>query len=416
MKINNSLKSIVDNSFELFLKNFDKQFNENIELVFYGASKDLAQLLESLDILLKKKIKIAYIIDDQAQGEFNSIYHLNEAVYKPDGWVEPNQRTIKVTSSDLFFNKIFESKKFKIITTSDANKNKYSQKLISFGLKPQIDFFDYKEFATLIPFIKENKTHIWRADMMLTEKCTLNCTFCNMYMPHFKKPKHRDLNEIKSDLDKFFILVDYISLFHLVGGEPLMYPKVNDVIDYVGSKYRDKIGRLLITTNGTLTPKEKTIDLIKKYKLWVSVSDYTNEIKYERRLKDTVNLLKENNVAHMVRKDISWNDFGHPEIIKFSKEEDVKRHFKKCTAPYKGINKGRYYFCHLNTSANLAGLVPENKNDFCELDEVDNLNLIKHDLGFLEKGYATFCKNCNGCNTGINLPVGPGKQGLRENI
>jgi len=416
MKTHNSLKSIVDNNFKLFLNNFDKQFSKSNELVFYGASKDLAQLLESLDILLKKKIKISYFIDDQTEGEFNSIYDLNEAVYKPDGWIEPNQRNIKVTSSELFFNEIFETKKFKIITTSDANKNKYFQKLISYGLKPQIDFFDYKEFVTLIPFIKENITHIWRADIMLTEKCTLNCTFCNMYMPHFKKPKHRDLNEIKSDLDKFFSLVDYISLFHLVGGEPLMYPNVNEVIDYVGRKYRDKVGRLLITTNGTLTPKENTINLIKKYKLWVSVSDYTSEIKYERRLKDTVNLLKKNNVAHLVRKDISWNDFGHPEIIKFSNEEDVKNHFQKCTAPYKGINNGRYYFCHLNTSANLAGLVPENKNDFCELNEIDNLGLIKHDLGFLEKGYATFCKNCNGCNTGINLPVGPGKQGLRDNI
>ena len=74
------------------------------------------------------------------------------------------------------------------------------------------------------------KKHIWRADIMLTEKCTLNCTFCNMYMPHFKQAKHRDLEEIKDDFDKFFSLTDYVSIFHLVGGEPLMYPQVNEVI------------------------------------------------------------------------------------------------------------------------------------------------------------------------------------------
>ena len=34
-----------------------------------------------------------------------------------------------------------------------------------------------------------------------------------MYMLHFKNAKHRNLNEIKSDLDKFFTLIDYISIF-----------------------------------------------------------------------------------------------------------------------------------------------------------------------------------------------------------
>ena len=60
MKTNNSLKSIVDNSFKLFLNNFNKQFNEGNELVFYGASKDLAQLLESWIFYLKNKNFLCY--------------------------------------------------------------------------------------------------------------------------------------------------------------------------------------------------------------------------------------------------------------------------------------------------------------------------------------------------------------------
>ena len=305
-------------------------------------------------------------------------------------------------------------KNYKIVTSSDAKKNNYIKKLESLGYVKNIDFCDYKEFVSLVPYLQHKKTHIWRADIMLTEKCTLNCTFCNMYMPHFKQAKHRDLEEIKDDFDKFFSLTDYVSIFHLVGGEPLMYPQVNEVIEYVGKNYRDKIGRLLLTTNGTLTPKDKTIELIIKYRLLVSISDYTKQIKYKRRLDNLVDILKTHNVTHFVREDISWNDFGHPEVEKFSKEQEVIEHFKKCTAPYKGINKGKYYFCHLNTSANLAGIVPYNDNDFCDLDKVSKLELLEHDLGFLKLGYATFCKNCNGCNTGIEIPVGPGVQGIRK--
>lgn len=400
-------------NFSEFYENFKTKWTGSPDVVFYGASKDFVLLIESLDILLTKKLNISFIIDDYKTGFIDNIYNLNDAVYQPDGKVIPCKRKIKIVKSEEFFSNNKYNKSFKIITTSDANKNRYFQKLIDYGYKAQEDFFDYKEVASLLPLIKDNKTHIWRADIMLTEKCTLNCTFCNMYMPHFKNAKHRDLDEIKNDLDKFFNLIDYISIFHLVGGEPLMYPFVNEVIEYVGKKYRKKIGRLILTTNGTLTPKSETIKLFSKYNLLISISDYTDEVNYKRRINNLLENLKKNKITYTIRKDINWNDFGHPEVVKFPLEEEVKKHFKKCTAPYKGINKGRYYFCHLNTSANLAGLIPDNKNDYCDLDKINNLGLIEHDLGFLKLGYATFCKNCNGCNTGIEIPVGPGKQGIR---
>ena len=71
------------------------------------------------------------------------------------------------------------------------------------------------------------------------------------------------------------------------------------------------------------------------------------------------------------------------------------------------------YFCHLNTSSVLAEIHPENENDFVYLDKISSEDLIKFDLGYTDLGYVTFCNNCNGCNTGIKIPVTPKKQGLR---
>ena len=385
--------------------------------IFYGASKDFVQLIETLDIILDENLKIDLVIDDFVSGDFNSLYEVNSTSYKPDGYITENKRKISITNSLEFFNKCKNLKNYKFVISTDSKKNLYQDKLISLGLTKNIDFCDYKVYAALLPYYINNKVHIWRADIMLTEKCTLNCTFCNMYMPHFKEAKHRSLESIKSDLDLFFKTIDYVSIFHLVGGEPFMYPYVYEAIEHVGKNYRNKIGRLLITTNGTLTPKENTMQLLKKYKVLVSISDYTDEIRYNRRLENTVNLLKENKIEHFVRKDISWNDFGHPEIEKFKETEEVKKHFQKCTAPYKGLNNGKYFYCHLNTSANLAGIIPDNSNDYIYLDKLENReDILKHDLGFLPLGYATFCKNCNGCNTGIEIPVGPGKQGVRNKL
>ena len=55
----------------------------------------------------------------------------------------------------------------------------------------------------------------------------------------------------------------------------------------------------------------------------------------------------------------------------------------------------------------------ENENDFVYLDKISSEDLIKFDLGYTDLGYVTFCNNCNGCNTGIKIPVTPKKQGLR---
>ena len=64
-------------------------------------------------------------------------------------------------------------------------------------------------------------------------------------MPHFVSPDHRDLETIKSDIDLFFNKVDYVSVFHLVGGEPFLYPHIEDVIRYVLLNYITKIGMVL---------------------------------------------------------------------------------------------------------------------------------------------------------------------------
>jgi hypothetical protein len=48
------------------------------------------------------------------------------------------------------------------------------------------------------------------------------------------------------------------------------------------------------------------------------------------------------------------------------------------------------------------------------LDSVSPEDLIKFDLGYTDLGYITFCDNCNGCNTGIKVPVSYEKQGLRD--
>ncbi len=405
MKYNNRL-----HNFDDFFKNWSTEDTYYL----YGASKDAVQFIETFDNLLpeKNKIKIDLIIDDYIDKEkvYESIYDINPASYKPDNYVKKNNRkSIKVKNlNDV------NLKENKIIITSDANYNKIKKGLEILDLKENINFCNYKKIAAIWPFKISNLVHLWRTDILLTERCTLNCTYCNMYMPHYKKAKDRSLDQIKKDFEDYFKVVDFVSIFHLVGGEPLLYKYLNEVIDLIGTKYRNKIGRLLLTSNGTLVPKPETIKLFKKYNLLISLSDYTDGINYKRRYDQMIEKLKVNKIEFFERKNIEWNDFGDPNKVIFNNELELIKHFDSCTAPYRGLNSSKYYYCHLNTSAILSELHEENDNDFIHLNENTNKEeILKFDIGFLKKGYATFCSKCNGCNTGIDAPVSFKDQGLR---
>jgi hypothetical protein len=236
-----------------------------------------------------------------------------------------------------------------------------------------------------------------------------------MFMPHFVSPNHRDLEIIKSDIDLFFNKVDYVSVFHLVGGEPFLYPHIEDVIRYVLLNYITKIDKLIITTNGTVQPKQSTLDLLKNSDIILSVSDYTDKLEnIKSKVLKVIEVYKSQNINHYVRTEIEWYDFGDLRIKNNLETDRLTKHFDSCTAPFRGLNDGKFYYCHLNTSAVLTKLFPLNDNDYVGLKDVSKEDLIKFDLGYTDLGYITFCDNCNGCNTGIKVPVSYEKQGLRD--
>ena len=236
-----------------------------------------------------------------------------------------------------------------------------------------------------------------------------------MFIPHFESPNHRELDSIITDVDLFFNSVDYVSIFHLVGGEPFLYPNIENVISHILKNYIKKIDKFIITTNGTIIPKNTTIEILKTNDVILSISDYSDKLqKLKSKITKNIEIYKSNNIKHYVRNEIEWYDFGDLRIKKFMKPDALIKHFDSCTAPFRGLNDGKFYYCHLNTSAVLTKAFPLNQNDYVKMDTVSKEDLIKFDLGFTDLGYITFCDNCNGCNTGIKIPVSYEKQGLRE--
>lgn len=394
------------------LHNFDKFISDwdlETEYVLFGASKECIQFIRTVDNLMGDGVlKIKYIVDHDIKNT-EVVDNINEisSAYHQSKDMQINRRGLKLIHIDDFD----LDPNQKVIVTTDVFKQKYKD----FLEKNRIQWTWYKHIAAIWPYKHKNKVHIYQTDVLVTEKCTLNCSHCNMFMPHYEFPIHREFDIIIKDVDSFFNVVDYVSVFHLVGGEPFLYPNIEGVVRHIVDNYMNKIDKLIITTNATITPKDSMIELLKSNGIILSVSDYTDKLEnIKKKVSKVLQIYKDKEINHYVRNEIEWYDFGDLRIKKNLPTDELIKHFDSCTAPFRGLNDGKFYYCHLNTSAVRTKLFPLNDNDYVNIDNISKEQLIKFDLGYTDLGYVTFCDNCNGCNTGIKIPVSYEKQGLRD--
>lgn len=73
------------------------------------------------------------------------------------------------------------------------------------------------------------------------------------------------LDIAKKSADVFFSKYDCVGEFVLIGGEPLLYKNLIEIVEYIGSKYGSKIILFSITTNGTIIPSDELIKICMRY-------------------------------------------------------------------------------------------------------------------------------------------------------
>lgn len=389
------------NSFKRFISEWDI----DSEYVLFGASKECVQFIRTMDFIFgSEKLKIKCIVDHEVKtGIVNNLNEVSSYYHQSKDFSNTRTNIQLVNINDF-------DKQGNVIITTDEFRKDYQMYLDEHKIKHTW----YKNIASIWPYEYLNKVHIFQSDVLVTEKCNLNCSHCNMFIPHFEMPKHRELDTMIKDIDSYFNIVDYVSVFHLVGGEPFLHPQIENVIQHILSNYIDKIDKFIITTNGSIAPKLSTIELLKSSNVILSVSNYSDKLqKLKTKVEKVIDIYKTNGIKHYVRNEIEWYDFGDLRVKKNLPTDKLIKHFDSCTAPFRGLNDGKFYYCHLNTGAVLTKLFPLDKNDYVEIDKVSKEDLLKFDLGYTDLGYITFCDNCNGCNTGIKIPVSYEKQGVR---
>jgi sulfatase maturation enzyme AslB (radical SAM superfamily) len=247
-----------------------------------------------------------------------------------------------------------------------------------------------------------------KSGLIVTFLCNLRCKHCVGYAPYYDDPKVFTLDSLKETTDRLFALDLTVGKFSFSGGEPFLFDKLDELVDYVGSSYGNRIEVMEVVTNGTIMITDSLVDVLKKHSPLseVLIDDYTVSGVAE----DISKRLKEANVRHRVR-DYK-NDLylgGWIDLTDFSLKhtpDEAKAIFKKCAFGGNSeafhystsITDGKIYKCHFERRADELGIAKLQKNNYLDLydDTESPEEKVRKVTDLMNEFAPDACRYCNG--------------------
>lgn len=303
-----------------------------------------------------------------------------------------------------------------IVTMSQIARVKPVQQLKEHGYIKNKDFFIIEEFLSVYHVYKNDMVYFSSISFLPSTACNLNCRNCLNFNPFAKQFYVREWEELVKDVDLFFSCVDRIMLFHISGGEPLIYQYTADLAEYVDKHYGDRIDTLRMVTNGTIIPKDEVLEKLSHCHLEITVDDYREAVpRFAERFEQLIHKFNEYHIKYYVNKADSWIDLA-PEKTDYSNwsERQLEIHRESCSQSWQELRDGKLYSCNYAAYATVAGIAGEQDieevYDLTEFTADKRKELVEFRLGYTTKGYTNFCKKCRGFTPENSEEVEPAKQ------
>ncbi|MBQ3544556.1 MAG: radical SAM protein [Lachnospiraceae bacterium] len=223
-----------------------------------------------------------------------------------------------------------------------------------------------------------------RIVIVISTRCTLKCKYCGEFIPYFENKTDICVQQIVYDLECLLGQMDYICTLEFIGGEPFLHKDMDILLRNV-KQYKEKIGKVEITTNGTVRIEEKLLPLLRDEKVEVLISNYKVNAEKVRELRKK---LKSEKINHKVLDAKYWTDSGKIVFNGLSKKDTYKM-YMQCYAASdcRTLYKGKLLLCSRGPYMIELGYYPN-----CV--DIHKTNLCKNLYAFyLRSGYAT-CKYC----------------------
>lgn len=258
-----------------------------------------------------------------------------------------------------------------------------------FGLRSTLVYI----FSCIKTYILYRPKRFFQIEVHVAEHCNLNCSYCSHFSP-LADEIFLDPASFEQDCAQISKITSKLVVFKLLGGEPLLHPKLTDFFEIVRRYFKSTV--IQLTTNGTLLSRQPDNFWIAchKYKIRIEISDYSVKI-------DIKTIAEKCKKYRVCVEYTSSKEYGMSKVpLDLNGGQDPEASFASCMiAKYFGccvtLRDGRLYACataahiqffnkYFNTNLNIT------EKDYVDIYKVTDKNNI---LDFISKPFP-FCRYC----------------------
>ena len=275
-------------------------------------------------------------------------------------------------------------------------------------ISPQL----FQDIYQLIVIRGKKITKLFPIEVHVTEHCNINCKGCN----HFSclaDEEYLDPDQFEKDFKRLAELSKDFLTIKILGGEPLLHPRITDFFD-IARKYFPSTS-IQLTTNGVLLTgqPEEFWQNCKKNNITVSISQYPIKLN-KKKIKEIAGM----HGVKIVCTGSTAEDRMCKLPLDLSGSQDMKKSFRKCAISWGccvTLRDGRIYTCciaaHIkffNKYFNQNLVVGE--NDYVDIYKAESKEEI---IDFLESPFP-FCRYCKTSETKFAQRWGISKKEIGE--
>ena len=240
--------------------------------------------------------------------------------------------------------------------------------------------------------------------VMATSFCNLKCKNCADLIPQ-RSNYHYDIEDIKKDLQSIFDSNIRIEKILLIGGEILLYPDLDELLEFCIS-HDEYIGHIELTTNGTIMPNEKIWSLLVNPRVVLRVSGYSPKVAPKRQA--IIEMAKSRKVKIEDLEGMKWFDIGGVQN-RGRTPEQMKAIFtacsmRECVTLCKG---GLIVYCSREEAALETELLPTpTEEEYVNVRKYSGVGLQEELVKSYAREYITACNFCDGLTPdSVEIPV-----------
>lgn len=123
--------------------------------------------------------------------------------------------------------------------------------------------------------------HLHRLVVHVTDHCNLNCTGCS-HFSNISKPSYVDPDEFRADIERLSTIFSGITEIYLLGGEPLLHPRLTEFLASARSAF--PTSRINLLTNGVLVTRmgDEFWQAIRDKHIWLMCNQYPIKLPREQ--------------------------------------------------------------------------------------------------------------------------------------